>query len=365
MKQWSYAAFVVDSPLKSVFRITGLATEVAKNVLLRLDDGRHVGWGAACVNNVTGESAAQIVQSLDAILAAAAAAGSTDPEVLLPALAARFADSAPAALTAFDSALYDLASRRAGLPLCQYLARQFGTTPRKTAATDNTIGIEPLDTTLAMARQYLASGFRIIKLKIGEDFDADMERVRQLRTCVGPDIGILADANQGYSVAQAVACTQVLRECNYLYLEQPVARGDLAALAEVTRQAALPVFADEAAKGIPLVARICREKMAHGLNIKLMKFGGIRQAVEIVRLAEEHGLDLMVGCYNELSLSIAAGLHFALAFPAVRHLDLDSHLMLRHEPCRGIRLAAGGLLSTDGPGLGITVDEDWLAEHTS
>ena len=264
MTTWRTATYIVESPLKTVFRITGLATVTAKNVFLRLDDGRHVGWGAACVNNVTGESAAQIVQSLDAIVAAAAAHGASEPEELLPALAARFADSAPAALTAFDSALYDLASRRAGLPLCQYLARQFGTTARAAAATDNTIGIEPLDTTLALARQYVSAGFRIIKLKIGEDYETDMERVRQLRACVGPDIGILADANQGYSVAQAVVCTRVLRECNYLYLEQPVARGDLTALGEVTRQAAVPIFADEAAKGIPLVARICREKMAHG-----------------------------------------------------------------------------------------------------
>ena len=145
--------------------------------------------------------------------------------------------------------------------------------------------------------------------------------------------------------------------------EQPVDRGDLAALGEVTRQAAVPVFADEAAKGLPLAARICREQLAHGLNIKLMKFGGIRQAVEIVRLAETHRLDLMVGCYNELSLLIAAGLHLAQAFPAIRHLDLDGHLMLRDEPCCGVTLAAGGLLSTNGPGLGVDVDEAWLREH--
>jgi L-alanine-DL-glutamate epimerase-like enolase superfamily enzyme len=364
MTPWKHTTYIVESPLKAVFRIANLASPSTHNVLLRLDDGEAVGWGAACVNNVTGETASQIAGALDAVVAAAAARGGTDPEAILPTLGARLAAQAPAALTAFDMALYDLASRRAGLPLYQYLARQFGTTPRESIVTDNTIGIEPLGQTLAIARRHLADGFRTLKLKIGEDFSADMERVRRLRDLAGPDIGILADANQGYTVEQAVACTEVLRECGYLYLEQPVARDDLAALAEVTRRAAVPIFADEAAKGLPLATRICRERLAHGLNIKLMKLGGIRQAVEVVRLAREHGLDLMVGCYNELSLSIAAGLHFALAFPAVRYADLDSHLMLRHEPCRGVQLGAGGQLRTAGPGLGITVDEGWLKEHT-
>lgn len=355
-----YRLYDARTPRRIVFRIATSATSLAENVLLRISDGAAEGWGAACVNSVTGETFESIHQSLPVIVDAANQIGSTDPQHVLPQLAQQFATTAPAALTAFDTALYDLASRRQNLPLCQYLARQFGSTPRRSVATDNTIFIEPLDVTLRLAAEHLAAGFRVIKLKVGLDYELERQKVVALRKLAGPDVAIYADANQGYGVAQGLDMAKLLAEQKYLFFEQPVDKNDLDGLQAVAAGSPLPIYADEAARTLELAGRICREKIAGGLNIKLTKFGGIRQGIEVLRLAAEHGLETMVGCYGELSLSLAAAAHFAMAFPRVKVADLDSHFTLIDEPCSGLLLAKGGRLHTQGAGLGIEVRIDKL-----
>lgn len=349
-----YALYDARTPRRLVFRIATSATSMAENVVLRISDGDCEGWGAACINSVTRETFESLHRDLPAIVQAARDMASLDPEAILPPLARQFAH-APAAMTAFDMAVYDLVSRRENLQLSQYLARQFGSTSRPSVATDNTIFIEPLETTLRQAGQYVAQGFRVLKLKVGLDYEQERIKVVELRKLVGPDIAIYADANQGYTLAQAIEMSRLLADQKYLFFEQPLPKDDLDGLGTLTGKSALPVYADEAARSLDLVARICRQRLANGVNIKLMKFGGIRQGVEALKLAQENGLGLMLGCYGELSLSLAAGMHFAAAFPLVKIVDLDSHFSLIDEPCEGLLLSSGGELYTQGPGLGIKV----------
>lgn len=362
-------------PRKMTFRIATSTSALAENVLLRISDGTHEGWGAACVNSVTAETFDTLHRDLPAVVGAAlgmiergmgvpplrgeGVSPAPDPDIILPALAAQF-PNAPAARMAFDTALYDLLSRREGLPLYQDLARRYDSTPADAVITDNTIYIEPLDVTLALARDYLAAGFRVIKLKVGLDAAEDRRKIVELRKLVGPGIGLYADANQGYTVPQALEIARVLAEQKYLFFEQPVDKDDLAGLKQVSDAAPLPVYADEAVRTLGLARRICTEKIAGGVNIKLTKFGGIRCGLEVLRLAMAAGREMMVGCYGEMSVSVAAGVHFARAFPHIRMVDLDSHFSLIDEPASGLLLGKGGRLYTQGPGLGITVQAERL-----
>jgi L-alanine-DL-glutamate epimerase-like enolase superfamily enzyme len=338
--------------LKHTFVITTSRQDDTKVTVYTLSDGQHTGIGAGVANNVTLETQESMAVALEQISQAAVEMGSTDPEELLPALAKRFAAS-PSAMMAFDGAIYDLAGRKAGLSVGDYLSRQFGTSNvRQTIATDHTIGFGTWDFIERSAREYVQRGFRILKLKIGGNFDEDFKTLSRLRQLVGPDIGILADANQGFSVQQALKIADEMHKNNYLFLEQPTPKDDLPAMAEVTRHSPVPIFADEAVRTLELARRICGQKMAHGINIKLAKFGGIRQGIEAVKLAEASDMDVMVGCYTEVSPSLAAGMHFARAFARVRYADIDGNQLMLNEPFAGLDLKQG-LLQTEGPGLGI------------
>jgi L-alanine-DL-glutamate epimerase-like enolase superfamily enzyme len=351
---FDYDIYPVRLRRKRIFRIATGASTYVDDVLLRIRHEGIVGWGAACRNNVTGETRESIARDLKLIADFTRSTNSLDPDEILPAVLEQFADS-PAAVAAFDIALYDLTARKANRSLCTYLADSCRGSVRASIATDNTIGIDTLEVTLELAKAYVDAGFRAIKLKIGMDLEADLMKIADLRRCVGPDVRLLADGNQGYDVEQALTCCQQLRKHDYMLFEQPVDMHDLDALGEVTRRSEVPVYADEAARGVAVAEQICRRKLAHGINIKLMKFGGLHPALRVVRMAEQAGLNLMVGCYGETSVSLAAALHLALAFPHVQHADLDSHLTLTSEPCSSLQLAHG-LLTADGPGLGIDVD---------
>jgi L-alanine-DL-glutamate epimerase-like enolase superfamily enzyme len=348
-------AVPVTFRLREGYRIAGRAFVSAFNVILKVStgDGR-TGFGcAAPAEEVTGESDADCRAALDdrlLPLLRESDAGLVE-EVARRARAA--APRAPAARAAVEMALLDLESRRAGAPLARVLGLRRGRIP-----TSMTLGVAPPDESLERARRYVADGFRILKVKVGEDWEQDVDLIRTLRSALGPAITIRADANGGYTEADALRFLRALPAGSIELLEQPVAPQDLAAMGRVAAAHEVPIMADEPVRDAADAARVAACRAAGLVNIKLMKSGGLLEARGVAAVCGRSGLRAMIGCMDESRIGIAAGLHFALAEPVVDRADLDGHLDLVDDVARGgFRIDRGVMTPRfDQPGLGVEVD---------
>lgn len=344
-------AWRVDMPLAEPYAIAYESVDRAANIFVRLDAGTQVGWGCAAPDEpVTGETPGGTL----AVLAGDAAAVLRGADPLRPsALLHRLGPvlgGRPAARAAVDMALWDLMGRQAGLPLW----RLFGGY-RLRIRTSVTIGILDEARTVERALEYTGQGFRCLKLKGGLDPAQDAARVLKVREAVGPGVELRFDANQGYTVEQSLSFVALARRARLSLIEQPTPRAELEQLGRVTAGVPLRVMADESLMSLRDAFRLTRRDLADMVNIKLMKVGGLSEALKIAAVAQAAGWEVMVGCMDEAALAIAAGLHFALARRGVRYADLDGHLDLRDDPSAGaVRLSDGWLYPTERPGLGFT-----------
>jgi L-alanine-DL-glutamate epimerase-like enolase superfamily enzyme len=216
------------------------------------------------------------------------------------------------------------------------------------------VGIGSVAETVALAHIRARQGFRILKIKGGLDADEDVRRVRAVDAAL-PELVLRLDADQGYSVRQAIEVARAL-EGKLEMLEQPTPAADLGALAQVTEHSPVPVLASQSVLGPESALEIAKTRAAHGMSIKLATCGGLGRARQIDAIARAARLTTMVGCLNEPALLIAAGLGFALSSPNVRYGDLDGHFDLVDDPTvPGFRFQDGWLIATDVPGLGCTV----------
>jgi L-alanine-DL-glutamate epimerase-like enolase superfamily enzyme len=247
-----------------------------------------------------------------------------------------------------DMALFDLLGKRADLPLYQLFGGY-----RNAIPTSVTIGILPLGETIDAARKAADMGFKAIKLKGGIQIDEDIERMMRVREEIGFGIDIRFDANQGYTVEEAVRFVDATDGADLELIEQPTHRSELERLGQVTKRASIPVMADESLMDLKDVFLMAKGALVDMVNIKLMKVGGITEAMRINAVARAANLEAMVGCMDEAALAIAAGLHFALARPNVEYADLDGHLDLMEDPSAGaVILKNGYLYPTGKPGIG-------------
>jgi L-Ala-D/L-Glu epimerase len=245
----------------------------------------------------------------------------------------------PAAKAAVDIAAYDLLGKRAGLPIYALLGLDSASTPR----TSFTIGIDTPEVMAEKAQE--AAQYPILKVKVGTPDDIrNLEAIRTAR----PDAVIRVDANEAWTPKQAIASIKRIAEFGIEFVEQPVPGRDLEGLAHVRDAVSLPVIADESCIVPADVPRVA--PYVDGINIKLMKCGGIYPALQMIHLARAHNLAVMMGCMIESSLAMTAAAHLS---PLLDYADLDGHLLIDDDPYRGVTVEDGRLVLPQTPGLGV------------
>ena len=319
-------------------------------VLLEAENGT-IGLGAGSpAEDVTGESIETceeaLTNQLDAILKGKDIRCFPS---LLSQLDETLSDT-PAARAAVDIALHDLLANIIGLPLVDVLGRVHDSMP-----TSITIGIKSVAETLEEADEYWGRGFRILKVKTGHDVDEDIERMIQLRKKFGTKAILRVDANQGYTLADYRRFLDKTKRANVEFVEQPLKAFDLDGMRSLEEWIRKQSAADESMLNPQSALKCLYPPKPFGIfNIKLMKCGGIAPGLEIARMAQHEGIDLMWGCMDESIVSIAAALHAAFASPATRYLDLDGSLDLARDLVDGgFIIENGWLRPTDQPGLGV------------
>ncbi len=263
---------------------------------------------------------------------------------------APLAASSPAALCAFDLAFHDLLGVAAGLPLYRLLGGY-----RNRIMTSITVPMVSNEETVEISRRHARNGFRILKLKGGEDPDLDVQRVQSVHRAL-PDHILRLDADGGYSVRQSLDVARALKGVIEV-LEQPTPASNIELLCQVSNLSPVPILADQSASDPESVLKIASGRCAQSLSIKLAACGGLNSARQLDSIARAARISTMVGCLIEPAILIAAGLSFALSSPNVSFGDLDGHLHLLDDPSSpGFSLRDGWLTASDVPGLGYAVN---------
>jgi len=244
-----------------------------------------------------------------------------------------------AARAAIDAAFHDLQGKLLGQPVWRLLGL-----PRGGPPTSWTVWLGDPDDMAGRAEKAL-DRFRRLKLKLGGGDGLDVERVHSVRGVAG-DLPLQVDVNEAWTLDEALDALPRLAELGVEYCEQPLPAGDDGPV--LKERSPIPIYVDEDCHTLADVAR-CAER-AHGINVKLAKSGGIREAVRMVHAARALGLGCMLGCMVESGLGISAGAQIASLFD---HVDLDGNLLLAHDPWPGVPFVAGVQLPPEEPGLGV------------
>ena len=244
-----------------------------------------------------------------------------------------------AAKSALDAALHDLQGKLLGIPAWKLLGL-----PRIGPPTSWTVWLGDPDD-MARRAERVAGRFHRLKLKLGAGDGLDVERVRAVRGVT--ELPLQVDVNEAWTLDEALEAVPQLHELGVEYCEQPLRAGDEGG-AELKRRSPVPIFVDEDCHTLADVARCAT--VAHGVNIKLAKSGGIREGIRIAHAARALGLGVMLGCMVESGLGIAAGCCVA---PLCDFVDLDGNLLLAHDPCPGVVFSDGVQVPGEEPGLGV------------
>ena len=309
----------VSVPLAEPFVISLGVIDSADTVIVRVEtDAGITGYGeGAGIGFVTGETTDTVLGAIGLFEPALLGQDPYAIEFLHRAMD-RILVGNGAAKAALDIALYDIMAKAAGLPLYRFLG---GVDP--VVEIDHTIGLGSPEAMAGQAADLVARGYREIKVKAGTDDDQDREAIALIRAAA-PHARLKVDANQGWSVPQALRMLGFYAGHGVIAVEQPLPAWDADGMAHVRARSPIPVMADESCFTPHDAVTIVRHEAADLINIKLMKCGGIYPALAIDAIAEAAGVSCMVGCMLESRLGIAAGAHLAAARPNVTDADLDS-----------------------------------------
>jgi L-Ala-D/L-Glu epimerase len=316
--------------LAETFTISRGSEDEADVVQVEIRHGEHTGIGEAAPIERYDESAGSALAWLEQVSLG-------DDPFALDEIGEALPPGEQAARCAVDAALYDLQGKLTGQPVYKLLGLR-----RQGPPTSWTIWLGDPDDMARRTEKVAGRGFRRLKLKLGGRDGLDVARVRAVRSVT--DLPLQCDVNEAWSLEEAL---EYLPQLDLQYCEQPLVAGSPDG-PELKRRSPIPLYVDEDCHTLADVAA-CAER-AHGINIKLAKSGGIREAVRMSHAARALGLGVMLGCMVESGLGIAAGAHIA---SLMDHVDLDGNLLLAEDPRPGVSFVDGVQLPAEAPGLGV------------
>lgn len=340
-------------PLRRAFRTARRSVDRLEDIVLFIEtDGGMEGLGAAPPTGlVTGDTAGAIMGALtDHIASALIGRDAEDLEGNLAALEASIVGNGSAKAAA-DIALHDLWGKALGQPLWALFGGR-----GESIFTDITISVNDPDEMARDAVDAVEKGYGTLKIKVGKETERDFERLAAIREAIGPEPTLRLDANQGWKPGEAVGLLNAMEEAHFgiELVEQPVAAHDLEGMAHVTAHSPVPVIADESLRTTEDALRIFQLRAAHGINIKLMKCGGLGEARRLIALAEIFGAQVMFGAMLEGKISSAAAVHLASAKAVVTAIDLDGPLLCSDDPyLGGPQFIGPEIIPSREPGLGV------------
>lgn len=340
------------TPLKEPFRISlGLITHSVSAVVEVETDEGLTGYGEGSPGIlITGETLLGTEECIQAFEKELIGVDPTNLEKVYWILD-RAAAHAPCGKAAIDIACYDLLGKKANMPVYKLLGGH-----SNLMETDITLGIDTPQIMAEKAKQYVKAGFDTIKTKVGTTFDEDVARIKAIREAVGSAIAIRVDANQAWSAKEAVRIIARLNEFNIELVEQPVAYHDIEGLAYVTSHTTVPIMSDESCFNSKDALRLIKSRAVDYVNIKLMKCGGIREALKINSICEAAGVECMLGCMvEETNIGVTAAASLGAAVKNITRADLDAAFFLTGLTYKG---GTGSILQKnltlpDVPGFGI------------
>ncbi len=361
MKITNASVFSISVPKKSAFAVAYAVRVAAESLIVKLEtDTGLIGFGEAVpVKEVTGEDKNQVYIKLKEFCSLLNGCDlSEHPAIMLKAES--FLKDMPSACSALDSAFWDLTGQTQNKPLYQIWGGA-----KEYCLASQSLGILSLEETLSETKKYVEQGITHLKYKIGLDKEADLKRIKQVRDQF-PNITIYLDANQGYSVHEAMFVTESLADYKIEFMEQPVAKEDLKGLITVARHSPFAIVADEAIQGMESLDKLLALGTIPMINIKLMKCGGPSKALKMIQKANEYNIKCMIGCMIETRLGITTGLHVAQASNNVYYIDLDGCWDLNFDIVKkdGANLHDGKEFVSLAPGLGVCIDEELLRKFS-
>ncbi len=342
----------LNIPLREPFAIATGSVDAARNVLitLTLQDG-SIGYGeCAPFPPSTGESQETALAAAQGCVSLLEGRDAAQWRVLSKLVHSMYYNQSTVC-AGIEMALLDALTRSYGMPLYVF----FGGASTS-VETDISIPLVAPEHAKLLAQDIVNRGVTSIKIKVGgSDLYDDVERVEAVREAA-PGLGLMLDANQGYTPNEALLCLEALddRDIRPLMLEQPVHKDDYDGLRYISHHTPVPIFADESAASPASVARLIKMQAISGVNIKLMKSGFV-EAMDIAALCHANNIQLMIGAMIESRLAIAAATHFAAGVGGFRYIDLDTPMLLAEDPFNGGFEQNGGVYDVAGVerGLGI------------
>lgn len=353
MKITHIETLLLTTPLKKPFKTALRQTSVSENVIVKLhtDDG-EIGFGGAPPTAViTGDTIDSIKGAIENFIAPAIIGiDIEDFDPIMKRLHSSIYRNG-SAKAAIDMALYDLYGKHYKIPLYKLLGGA-----RKEIESDITVSVNSPEEMAADALEYIRSGYTTLKTKVGLDSQLDIVRVKKIREAIGNDIKLRLDANQGWIAKEAVRTIRKLEDMgmNIELVEQPVKAYDIEGLKYVTDNVDTPIMADESLFTPEDGFNILKLRAADILNIKLMKCGGLHNALKINAMAESCGVECMLGSMIESKIGITAAAHLACGKLNITRVDLDAVELMALDPIDGgVQVTGSRHQMPEGYGLGI------------
>ncbi|TYT24806.1 dipeptide epimerase [Luteimonas viscosa] len=345
---------MVRVPLKTPFKTALRTVDTVEDLIVSIHtDSGHVGYGeAAATAVITGDTHGSMIEAIGKVIAPRLVGEDVANLNRIVRLVQTALERNTSAKAAVEIAVYDLWGQLYEAPLYRMLG---GGEPVIT--TDITISVDHIDKMVSDSISAVERGFESLKIKVGKDIGLDVERVKAIHAAVEGRALLRLDANQGWTAKQAVHAMHALEDAgvHLELLEQPVRARDIAGLKYVSDRVNTPVMADESVFGPLEVIELIEQRAADIINIKLMKTGGISNAIRIADIAALYGVECMIGCMIETSISVAAAVHLAIAkSDVITKVDLDGPSLCAFDPVDGgVTFNESEISVSEAPGLGI------------